>query len=62
MTQLTDVVHYFSRVLDAKGQVDVVFLDFKKAFDKVSHQKLMNKLELIKKKETPLAWGGLIPF
>ena len=30
--------------LEEKGQVDMVILDFSKAFDKVPHQRLMSKL------------------
>ena len=32
-------------IIDSKSQVDVVYLDFKKAFDKVSHSGLLVKLE-----------------
>lgn len=46
-TQLTSIVHNFASVLDGSGQVDVLFLDFKKAFDLVSHRKLIDKLESI---------------
>lgn len=33
VTQLTGIVHFISCVLDARGQVDCIFLDFQKAFD-----------------------------
>ena len=36
--------HYWSKVLDEGHQVDAVLLDFSKAFDKVSHVILMQKL------------------
>lgn len=47
VTQLVTVVHEFSNVLDNAGQVDVVFLDFCKSFDKVSQSKLLSKLTAI---------------
>ena len=36
-TQLITVIHEWSSVLNTHGQVDVVFLDFAKAFDSVTH-------------------------
>lgn len=47
VTQLVTTVHETSMVLDKGVQVDMLFLDFCKAFDKVSHSKLLYKLELI---------------
>lgn len=47
VTQLTSIVHSFASVLDKSGQVDVIFLDFRKAFDLVSHAHLMRKLQSI---------------
>lgn len=46
-TQLTSIVHSFAGVLDKSGQVDVIFLDFRKAFNLVPHTQLMHKLQLI---------------
>ena len=42
-TQLLLVLNDFSRGLEDKSQTDVIFLDFAKAFDKVSHQGLLEK-------------------
>lgn len=43
-TQLLSTVKAFASVLDKAGQVDVIFLDFRKAFDRVSHFSLITKL------------------
>jgi len=43
-TQLIQVYHQIGSVLDKGGQVDMIFLDFSKAFDCVSHPLLLYKL------------------
>ena len=55
-TQLVEAVHDWSQTLDASGQVDVVLLDFSKAFDKVPHQRLLNKLEYYGVRDKNLSW------
>ena len=42
-TQLLLALNDFSRGLEDKSQTDIIFLDFAKAFDKVSHQGLLKK-------------------
>ena len=44
-TQLILTVQDLARGLDEGKQIDVILLDFSKAFDKVSHKKLLAKLE-----------------
>ena len=44
-TQLISLVHEWSKVLNERGQVDVVFLDFAKAFDSVLHQQLLSTVD-----------------
>lgn len=47
VTQLVSVIHTFASILGKSGQIDVIFLDFKKAFDLVPHDKLIFKLKHI---------------
>ena len=44
MTQLTSVLHYTGGQLDAAKQIDIIYLDVSKAFDKVNHAKLLGRL------------------
>ena len=44
-TQLLQCINDWSKTLDNKGWVDVIYLDIAKAFDSVSHTKLLRKLE-----------------
>ena len=43
-TQLLHVIDYFTKHLDEGYSVDVIYLDFQKAFDTVPHQRLIQKL------------------
>lgn len=40
-----ELAHDISKSIDQQKQVDLIFLDFSKAFDKVSHKKIISKLE-----------------
>jgi len=44
-TQLLTVIEELAKSLDDRKQVDVLFLDFAKAFDTVPHQSLLLKLQ-----------------
>lgn len=55
-TQLLESIHNFAAALDKSGQVDIIFLDFEKAFDRVSHPKLLLKLRQLLKIDSLIAW------
>ena len=40
------MIDQWTKSLDEKGQIDVVYTDFEKAFDKVPHRRLIRKLHL----------------
>lgn len=44
ITILTDVMHEIGQCVDGEGQIDIIFIDYRKAFDKISHRKLLKKL------------------
>ena len=44
MLQLIKVIDEWVKVLDKGGQLDVIYTDFEKAFDKVPHKRLISKL------------------
>ena len=45
VTQLLQLVHEWLSILEERGSVDAISLDFAKAFDKVSHPHLLLKLQ-----------------
>ncbi|KAL8594440.1 hypothetical protein ACOMHN_018148 [Nucella lapillus] len=44
VTQLLDVMDAWTEILDAGGSVDIIYMDFMKAFDSVPHRRLLMKL------------------
>ena len=44
VTQLTSVLHYIGGQLDAGKQIDIIYVDMIKAFDKVDHTKSLGRL------------------
>ena len=45
MTQLLEVMEYLTDFFDEGNAVDIIYLDFKKAFDSVPHQRLLVKIK-----------------
>ena len=44
VTNLLDALDYIGSCLDQGGQVDTIYLDMSKAFDRINHQSLLQKL------------------
>lgn len=55
-TQLVEFTHDIATSINHGSQVDCVFLDFRKAFDSVSHTLLLQKLSTIHIPNTLLKW------
>jgi len=55
-SQLLLTVHDFSQYMNNKTQIDIGILDFSKAFDKVAHARLIQKLEFYGIRGKPLHW------
>lgn len=55
-TQLIELVHELANRINDRGQTDLIFLDLSKAFDRVSHPKLLLKLSAIFKNDQLITW------
>lgn len=55
-TQLTEFIHDVAEGIDRGVQIDAVFLDFRKAFDVVSHSLLLTKLSYLGIPSRLLGW------
>jgi hypothetical protein len=51
-SQLIGRVHDLTSNMDKNYQTDMILLDFAKTFDKVSHPRLLHKLDIMESMET----------
>ena len=58
ITQLIQVLDHIGHKLDRGKQIDVCYLDMSKAFDKVSHTKLLDRLREFGFAGSILKWFG----
>ena len=58
LTNLLCGINHWSLALDKRQSCDVIYLDFKKAFDTVDHCVLLNKLEKLKLPSFLFRWLG----
>ena len=56
VTQLLGVLHDVGKALDSGQEADVIYLDFSKAFDSVSHKNLLLKLKQHGISDSLLSW------
>ena len=57
-TLLINTTTDWASTLNNKGQTDIIFLDFSKAFDKISHTFLLSKLHYYGIRNHTLSWIG----
>ena len=55
-TQLLEVLDEWTQILDDGGSIDTIYMDFQKAFDMVSHRRLLLKAEAHGIKGKALQW------
>jgi len=53
---LIDILHFWHSTVHARKLVRVVFLDYSKPFDQVSHSTLIEKFKKLGLSPTPLTW------
>ena len=58
ITQLINTTTDWANTLNNKGQTDIIFLDFSKAFDKISHKFLLSKRHYYGIRNHTLSWIG----
>lgn len=56
VTQPLYTVNEFAKALDREGQIDIIFLDFAKSFERQLHQKLQIKVKAILNNEWFVRW------
>ena len=56
VTQMIQYFHFLASTLDSGGQVDTIYLDMTKAFDRIPHEKLLYKLRYLGFRDPLLSW------
>ena len=56
MTNLLEFTNLIGEAYDSEDNIDVLYFDFQKAFDKVSHDRLLFKIEKIGVRGRVLKW------
>lgn len=55
-TQLIELFHDLVSTAENRQQTDAIFIDFRKAFDSVSHQLLLHKISAVNIDRNVLRW------
>ena len=58
LSTITQLINTWANTLNNKGQTDIIFLDFSKAFDKISHKFILSKLHYYGIRNHTLSWIG----
>jgi len=56
MLQLLQMTYKWMKYLESGGQIDTIYSDFEKAFDKVHHRRLISKLHTYGLHDTIINW------
>ena len=56
VTQLLQILDEWTESLESGGRIDVIYTDFEKAFDKISHKRLISKLKSYKIHSSIVEW------
>lgn len=54
--QMLNILKSWTKIVDEGNQVDVIYLDLKKVFDKVPHKRLIKSCEPMELKDE--SWNG----
>ena len=60
LSNLLESLYYVSEVMKDEGNADIIFFDFQKAFDQVSHHRLLIKMKTLELIEKPSMLSGII--
>ena len=56
MTQLLETLEEWTDLLDQNFSIDVIYLDFRKAFDTIPHQRLLSKVHAYGRRGKLFEW------